>query len=564
MLVNTLSGNSRVARAIIFLTIASTCLLMDGIVGASETTQPPYPRHTEDRLKARYNEYEYFFRQFIQVVEDSMELRRDALSFFRELHTKLVGDEHLTSANQQMIKDNLQRYRENRDSLEDIVNNFDRYSDPDVNLIFTVDSKSQELKEKPPPNKGDHVHFYINPNDDLGRLMILHIKTWLASKLIIFDNYVVVLVRYLKEPGSRRQIDLEAIDPAGKKFLEEISAEITNDEKYDRVFKIISLVQQVLNYQHNNPSSNLAKDKDNLYLDTIIEGSYSYRRIPELNYGERLGFKSDALKNIINDNIVNLTYEATNSLSELFGNAVGLYEERKGKLYQMDKVDQEKITSELKLLDILFEKTPFRLTDRFIPGHWGHVALWVGSKDDIPELKRLGVWQELPGIESYARQNYGYSGPPFQTLLEQDYGVLEALRHGVELNTFAHFLNIDDLAVVRADQLTDGQKKDYLLRAFAQIGKEYDFNFDIESNNSIVCSELIFVVLANYNWPVEHSFGRYTVSPDHIARLAITEVENFSPILIIHDGILLPKVHNSKNFQLLLEGNYRDIEYFDH
>ena len=132
----------------------------------------------------------------------------------------------------------------------------------------------------------------------------------------------------------------------------------------------------------------------------------------------------------------------------------------------------------MKLLDILFEKTPFRLTDRFIPGHWGHVALWVGSKDDIPELKRLGVWQELAGIESYARQNYGYSGPPFQTLLEQGHGVLEALRHGVELNTFAHFLNIDDLAVVRADQLTDGQKKDYLLRAFAQIGKEYDFNFD--------------------------------------------------------------------------------------
>ena len=43
---------------------------------------------------------------------------------------------------------------------------------------------------------------------------------------------------------------------------------------------------------------------------------------------------------------------------------------------------------------------------------------------------------------------------------------LEALRPGVQLNTFAHFLNIDDLAVIRDSDISDEKKKYYLLNAF--------------------------------------------------------------------------------------------------
>ena len=37
-------------------------------------------------------------------------------------------------------------------------------------------------------------------------------------------------------------------------------------------------------------------------------------------------------------------------------------------------------------LDILFEKTPFRLTDKLIPDHCGHVAIWTGTQADLIEL----------------------------------------------------------------------------------------------------------------------------------------------------------------------------------
>ena len=321
----------------------------------------------------------------------------------------------------------------------------------------------------------------------------------------------------------------------------------------------MKLVQQILEFEKNNPGSNLARDKDNSYLNTLIEGSYAYQRIPELTAMNRDAFESADMREAFVEDVVSLTNRATYEVSELFGNAIGLYEERKGKLYQMSVSGKKKITDELQLLDILFEKTPFRLTDLFIPGHWGHVAIWVGDRDDIPELKRLGVWEQLPGIEAKARSNYGYSGPSFQESIEQGHGILEALRPGVELNTFADFVNIDDLAVIRDDSLTDGKKKEYLLRAFAQIGKEYDFNFDIETHKRIVCSELAFVVYDDYDWPVGKSVGRYTVSPDHVAALALEKNDPFMPILLFHDGKELPESYHRENFKLLLEGAYDKI-----
>ena len=116
--------------------------------------------------------------------------------------------------------------------------------------------------------------------------------------------------------------------------------------------------------------------------------------------------------------------------------------------------------------------------------------------------------------------------------------------------------NLDDLAVVRPDGLSDTQKRIYLLAAFAQVGKAYDFNFDVETNHTIVCSELAYVVFHDVDWPVEESVGRYTVSPDHIATLARSEGDPFTPVLIYHDGRALPAEHLHRNLDALLREDY--------
>ena len=324
---------------------------------------------------------------------------------------------------------------------------------------------------------------------------------------------------------------------------------------------MIKLVHLFRDFEKKHANAAISLDKDNLYLNNLLDGSYAYHRIPELSIGDEIEIGLAITGNEFFDDVDSLTDAAINEISGLFGNVLGLYEERSGKLINMTKSEQNGITSKLNILDIVFEKTPFRLTDNFIPGHWGHVAIWVGGQADIPELKRLGVWQKLPEIEAKARIKHDYKGSSFQNMIKQDRGILEALRDDVQLNTFEHFLNIDDLAIIRNRQLTDAQKTKYLLGAFAQIGKEYDFNFDVETPNKIVCSELVFRVYDDFSWPVEETIGRYTVSPDHVAALAKDKKSPFQPILIYHDGKMLPESSLQANFNALLNGQYDKVVY---
>ena len=544
-------------RAVALL-VAGLCVFTSSGLSAQQPINASYFRQVEAQAAQRYDQFEERFREFIRVVDDSLALRRDAIGLFTALHAKLSGESHLTAANQRSLQANLERYRQNRVDLEAILDAYSAYSSEDVIIEFPAaePSSSEDIERF---LGFDETALMINPADDFGRLMILEIKMWLATKLLLFDNYVVVLVRYLKHSELRRQFDLENVDPEGKRFLVAMTEELSDLDKYKRTVSMVRLVQKIQEYERSNPASELARDKDDAYLDALIEGSYAYRRIPVLTDTEREEIVRAIERNEFHDGVINLTDAATYELSQFFGNAIGLYEERKGKLYGMPGEQQDRVTAKLQALDILFEKTPFRLTDMFIPGHWGHVAIWVGDRGAIPELKRLGVWQELPRIEAEARSDFGYDGPSFQALIESSHGVLEALRTGVELNTFASFLNIDDLAVVRKEGLSDAQRKAYLLIAFAQVGKAYDFNFDVESNHSIVCSELAYVVFSDVDWPVEESIGRYTVSPDHIAALARSEDDPFSPLLIYHDGRELPGGQHRHNLNALLQEDYESV-----
>jgi permuted papain-like amidase YaeF/Yiix C92 family enzyme len=168
---------------------------------------------------------------------------------------------------------------------------------------------------------------------------------------------------------------------------------------------------------------------------------------------------------------------------------------------------------------VALEKTPFRLTDKFIPGHYGHVGVWVGNE---AQLTALGVWDD-PAVV------------PYQAMIRRGPSMVEALRPGVQLSTLEHFLNVDDLLVLRHTNLTPAQQRENVLNAFRQIGKDYDFNFDVETDRRIVCSELAYVVFKNEEWPTSRTLGRYTISPDNVAVKAVSQ-NPFTPILLYYDG----------------------------
>ena len=352
------------------------------------------------------------------------------------------------------------------------------------------------------------------PEDEAtARAQATGIAMSLSAALILYDNYLTAVGLYRATPFLRQHLnrkDSGFAIPQGE--LNRISASFASAINRARV-------RRGLNW-HNKHGRILSdsSNQDERYLAALIEQSPSHaivRRVRPLGYAENLmGFFGVLSIDTLNQ----LKNEGVNFSSMLFGNAVGLIETRRGKLDGNPQL-VEKVAGTVRAGDILLEKTPFRLTDAFIPGHWGHAAVWIGSEQ---ELRELGIW-EHPVVR------------PYQTRIRDGRGVIEALRAGVTMNTLAHFLNVDDLAVLRQETASPAQRVEIVLQALRQVGKAYDFNFDVESTDRIVCSELVYHAYGDIRWPTARHLGRATVSPDNIAVLA-TGDGLLSVSLLFHDG----------------------------
>lgn len=353
----------------------------------------------------------------------------------------------------------------------------------------------------------------VPANDAAARVQATGIAMSLSAALILYDNYLTAVGLYRATPFLRQHLnrkDSGFAIPRGE--LTRISASFASAVNRSRVRR--GLIWHEKHGRQLIDSSN----PDERYVAALIAQSPSYnmvRRVRPVGYAENLmGFFGVLSIDTLNQ----LKNEGINFYSMLFGNAVGLVESRRGKLDAQPQVI-EKVAGAVQAGDILLEKTPFRLTDAFIPGHWGHAAVWVGSE---AELRELGIW-EHPVVR------------PHQARIREGRGVIEALRGGVKMNTLAHFVNVDDLAVLRPRTASPAERVEVVLQALRQVGKAYDFNFDVESTDRIVCSELVYHAYGDIRWPTARHLGRSTVSPDNIAVLA-TGDGPFTVALLYHDG----------------------------
>jgi len=333
----------------------------------------------------------------------------------------------------------------------------------------------------------------------------------LSAALVLYDNYLLNLSMFQEDKHLRQIINTPDSEYhlVGNELLRS-TGEFKSYNNYLRMKQAIRLYQQEIAIDHYF-------DEEMVYLQTLIESSPSYHAIKERDFFDITTAKLSLYDRSSKDTLKLLSHNGINLLSEIFGNSIGLVATRKGLMYDNKQIAAYS-ASQMQAGDILLEKTPFRLTDKLIPGYWGHAAIWSGSKE---ELVALGIW-EHPIIK------------PYQQEIMEGKRVIEALREGVVINSFSHFLNIDDMAVLREEFKDKATQKEVLLHAFAQIGKDYDFNFDVETTDKIVCSELVYTAYPHISWPTDNTLGRYTISPDHIAKK--TQGGKLKLILLYHEG----------------------------
>jgi len=441
------------------------------------------------------------------LVEQSLVARSEMLVVSNRL--RVNDDVPLSSRDLVTLKSGTESYLNLRENLYDIANAYECAVDAEPELLQAFEI-SEELRLK--------------------ALMLS-----LGAALTLYDNYLLGVVHFEQDERLRRIIN----DPdmgfglvANK--LAEATLAANSVEVRHRARRAIDYYEE-----HKALFANAHEDSDEAYLMQLIETSPSYNYVRKIRVGEIAGNKFQAFERIAVDRTAEGAAGSMDLLSGLFGNSVGLYESRKGKLYGDEEALRE-IESQLQPLDILLEKTPFRLTDKLIPGHFGHVAIWTGNR---AELVDAGVWEELI-VEQYSDE------------LKGEQQIIEALRSGVQLSRLEEFMNVDDLAVLRPvfdEDTREADVREALLMAFRQVGKKYDFNFDVNTTDKIVCSELAYVSFPAFDWPTEAVLGRHSISPDNVAQLAWNNVP-LRLVMFYHDGERVPESeHAEKMRELMLD-----------
>jgi hypothetical protein len=131
--------------------------------------------------------------------------------------------------------------------------------------------------------------------------------------------------------------------------------------------------------------------------------------------------------------------------------------------------------------------------------------------------------------------------------------IVEALRDKVQLNTLEHFSDIDDFAVLRMTvEFTNEEKAEHILRALSHVGKKYDFSFDVETGDTIVCSELHYRTFINVLFRTTTYLGRSTISVDQVAEQGKTGMP-FTPIMMYLNGKEVNTETIQKTFDAVLE-----------
>ncbi|MCB2153968.1 hypothetical protein KQI84_03725 [bacterium] len=180
--------------------------------------------------------------------------------------------------------------------------------------------------------------------------------------------------------------------------------------------------------------------------------------------------------------------------------------------------------------DIGVTRRNWYLSNAGIPGFWPHAILYIGHPADLAEFA------DDPDVIAWCEE---HNAADFATLLEtrhpgawkayttaSDQGenaVLEAIAEGVVFRPLEDAFHADAVGVVRP-RLSKLDVARAIDRAFSHYGKPYDYNFDFVTDETLVCSELVFKSyqpteeFSGVNFPLSETLGRPLLPPNDLVK----------------------------------------------
>lgn len=236
----------------------------------------------------------------------------------------------------------------------------------------------------------------------------------------------------------------------------------------------------------------------------------------------------------LSDSLIGVTSKGVSTLAAIWGFISDNLRWREGRIKD-NKAFELMMRDHLKPLDILFEKRKFVLSNFTIPGHWGHVALWLGTKE---ELQALGVWDQ-----EYFKL--------FRQKVEEGFEIVEIRKVGMNFTTLKDFMNLDEVAIMRVNDLALSTDEIFS-NLIEQSDKRYDFQFNAHTSDKITCTELITYSFGDIDWKQSQNLGLINMQPDDIAELSLREDKRAQMVLYL-------KGNRNKQVEVLTEEDWRSL-----
>jgi len=178
--------------------------------------------------------------------------------------------------------------------------------------------------------------------------------------------------------------------------------------------------------------------------------------------------------------------------------------------------------------DVLVVRKEFAATNYFLPGHWPHAALYLGTARGIESCPIC----EDPHVQSRLGQLRAVT--PATAVMHADETnsfadtenhpcVLEAMKDGVRIRSINSPFNSDSLVVVRP-LLARGDVQRALAQALMHEGKPYDFDFDFCASSRLVCTEVVYRAydgVAGVQFDLSRHAGRFALAAGDLLRMAL-------------------------------------------
>lgn len=253
------------------------------------------------------------------------------------------------------------------------------------------------------------------------------------------------------------------------------------------------------------------------------EDSYNYL---VKNIDTTLYYIPKAMKEIFERNIFESWFPVQKNIANVMGN-VRFSARHKGLITQPQIKEMQK---EMQPGDIMVQRRNWYLSNIGIPGFWAHAALYTGTIEELDVF--FSEIFPYEGSESFSE----HLAAQYPNILDiyrnqkdtegYDFSVIEAIEPGVVLTSIELSADADFVGVLRLNrdkkQILEG-----ILKAYSHFGKPYDYNFDFDTNDSLVCSELVYKAYRNYiNLPTGLLNGRRLMPPVRMVQKYDEEREN--------------------------------------